>query len=186
MDQAIVHYKNAIDLSPEEAFYYNSLAYAYSENKQYDKAEEYYLLCVKMDSTNVVRYIELANFYRDELKNYKQAEIWFNKASSIDPSNYKISEGLGYMYMRMDNKKKAEESFLKAVELAPDVAWNYYNLACLYSVNGVNKKAFEWLEQSFQKGMEDLEHIKVDPDMDPIRNTAEFKALVKKYLKADL
>jgi tetratricopeptide (TPR) repeat protein len=186
MPQAVVHFNKAITLDPDEPAYYNSLAYAYSENKEYDKAEENYMKCIKLDSMNPVRYIELADFYRDVTRNYKRAEKYFNMALLLDPRNYRIYEGLGYMYMRMEEVKNAEESFIKSIELAPNIAWNYYNLACLFSVNKNNKKAFEWLEKAFQKGMQDIEHIKVDPDMDPIRNTPEFKALVKKYLNTEL
>jgi protein O-mannosyl-transferase len=186
MDLGVEHYNKAIQIKPNDAAYYNALAYAYSENKQFELAEKNYLISLKLDSINPVRYIELADFYRDDTKNYPKAEEYFNKALKLNPGDYQISEGLGYLYMRMGNKKKAEEAFTKSVEQAPDVAWNYYNLACLFSVNGNNKKAFEWLEQAFHKGMQNLEHIKTDPDMDPIRNTPEFKALVKKYFNVDL
>ncbi len=185
MPQAIIHYENAIRMKPGVAGHYNSLAYAYSENKQYDLAEQYYLKAIEVDPANPVRYIDLANLFRDEVKDYKKAELWFNKALELDPANYRIYEGLGYMYMRMENKKKAEEAFLKSIELGPDVAWNYYNLACLHSVNGSSKKALEWLEKALQKGMQDIEHMKVDSDLDPIRNLPEFKALMKKYLGVD-
>ena len=73
-----------------------------------------------------------------------EAVFAIEAALELDPANYRIYEGLGYMYMRMENKKKAEEAFLKSIELGPDVAWNYYNLACLHSVNGSSKKALEW------------------------------------------
>jgi len=52
--------------------------------------------------------------------------------------------GLCYYRFPLSNKKqmiKAESSFLKAIEIAPDYYWSHYNLACLYFDQAYYEKA---------------------------------------------
>ena len=58
---------------------------------------------------------------------------------------------------------------------------NYYDAACLYSIMNEKELALKHLDLSFQKGYRDFNHIKVDDDMDNIRELPEFKNLVQKY-----
>src|SRR6185312_5978740 len=57
----------------------------------------------------------------------------------------------------------------------------YYNMACIGSLDKKTKEALENLELSFQNGYKDYDHILQDTDLDNIRNTEEFKQLIKKY-----
>jgi hypothetical protein len=55
----------------------------------------------------------------------------------------------------------------------------FYNLACFYSLNGIKEKAYENLEIAFKERPELKEWAQKDPDMQPICEEAEFKALMK-------
>jgi tetratricopeptide (TPR) repeat protein len=57
----------------------------------------------------------------------------------------------------------------------------YYNMACLESLDNKPKEALKNLELSFQKGYTDYDHLLQDTDLDSIRNTEDFKQLLKKY-----
>jgi tetratricopeptide (TPR) repeat protein len=183
---SIYHYNKALKLAPDVASTYQDLAYVYEADNQNDKAEQAFLKAISLDPKNAARLVALADFYRDKTKDYSSAESWLAKAVALDPANYLIYEGYGYLYLRMGNYKKAEENFQKAIETAPEVAWNYYNLACFYSLTGNSKKALQWLEKSFIKGMNNTEHMKTDHDLDPIRSEPAFKSLFKKYFNIDL
>lgn len=180
------HYNKALVLSPNDPAIYSNMGYAYTEAGDLSQAETCYIKALDLEPKNTARYIALGEFFRSDKKDYGKAEYYYKKAIELDADNYRIYEGMGYLYIRMENTKKAAEAFNKAIELAPDVAWNYYNLACLYSLSGNTKKALVSLEQAFQKGMQDLGHIKIDTDLDPIRQDAGFKALMKKYFSVDL
>jgi len=54
-----------------------------------------------------------------------------------------------------------------------------YNLACFYSLHGMKEKAYENLEIAFRERPELKEWAQKDPDMKPICEEADFKALVK-------
>lgn len=46
---------------------------------------------------------------------------------------------------------------------------------------GEKEKALSYLRQSLENGYRHFAHIKCDRDLDNIRNTAEFKALINDY-----
>lgn len=59
----------------------------------------------------------------------------------------------------------------------PDVL---YNLACAYSLKGEKKKALQTLKRAVEKGFKEVELLKTDPDLVPVRKEDEFKVLLEK------
>ncbi len=57
----------------------------------------------------------------------------------------------------------------------------YYNNACLYSLANLKEKAIQELELAFQYGYNNIALMKKDSDLDNIRDTSEFNALVDQY-----
>jgi adenylate cyclase len=77
-------------------------------------------------------------------------------------------------------KDRAHEQIaliLKSTNIDPIV---YYNVACVYSILNEPKPALAMLKTSMDKGNNPGEAINTDPDFKNIRNTAEFKELVKR------
>lgn len=60
----------------------------------------------------------------------------------------------------------------------------YYNLACIYSLGGDKKKALEYLTMAVDKGYKNHLWMQKDKDLDNLRDTEEFKALMKKLESA--
>lgn len=57
---------------------------------------------------------------------------------------------------------------------------NYYNLACIYSLNKQTKKAFEAFEKSINDwGYTNYSHAKTDTDLDNIRSNKQFIELMQ-------
>ena len=63
-------------------------------------------------------------------------------------------------------------------------AGSYYDAACLYSRMQDKTNALRCLEKSFELGYNRFAHVERDFDMDFLRDTEEFKALVSKYKSA--
>lgn len=64
----------------------------------------------------------------------------------------------------------------------------FYNLACLFSLMGKKHQALHFLRKAIKAGYSDLHWLKKDKELDLIRNTKEFKHLIKhleKKLKAE-
>ncbi len=64
-----------------------------------------------------------------------------------------------------------------------DLASDYYDVATLYSLMADRDKAIDYLEKAFEAGCTYFGLIHWDDQLDNIRDTREFKALVDKYEK---
>ena len=71
--------------------------------------------------------------------------------------------------------------YYKVISIDPKFTNAYYNIACLASIDKKTREALENLEISFQNGFKDYDHLQKDTDLDNIRNTDEYKQLIKKY-----
>ena len=97
------------------------------------------------------------------------------------PEGYDSYSGLAYTYVRMERYEESLATFMKAIDLAPDVSFNYYNVACYYAIQGITDEAFEWLKTALDKGFDYFEHLRTDPDIAILRESEEFEKLIKKY-----
>ena len=86
-----------------------------------------------------------------------------------------------YAYCYLGDNTKAIETLDKA--LKKDAKGNYYDAACLYSIMGDKEKAIFYLRKTLENGYRNFNHIKRDRDLNNIRSTAEYKALMDEYEK---
>lgn len=77
--------------------------------------------------------------------------------------------------------KEAEEWMDKIIASDPEDAGHYYDRACLYSRMGRLEESIAALRVSFEKGYRSFSHIRLDDDMDAVRDLPEFKALIEEY-----
>ena len=109
------------------------------------------------------------------------AEIYFLKALEIDSTLGQAYDDLNRLYFKTKKWDKAEENLLKWIQINPNKAVNYYNLACVKSIQGEVQKGLEYLEESFKKGYQNLNNIKSDSDIENLRGTETYQELLKQY-----
>jgi|WetSurMetagenome_2_1015567.scaffolds.fasta_scaffold01676_6 TolB-like protein/tetratricopeptide (TPR) repeat protein len=66
----------------------------------------------------------------------------------------------------------------RAHDMAPDDDSVLYNLTCVYSVGGQTEKALDCLEQTVRAGFTGRDWLEHDADLDAIRHTERFKAIL--------
>ena len=66
----------------------------------------------------------------------------------------------------------------QAQELSPNDPLMLYNIACVYSRLGEPRRAIEALRQAIAAGYENFSWLRNDPDLDALRDEADFKALM--------
>lgn len=76
--------------------------------------------------------------------------------------------------------EKAAEAYLQHLASMPADSNTWYNLACCLSLAGRKDDAMKALEEATRRGFTDVEHMKTDTDLDPLRKRKSFKALMKK------
>ncbi len=197
---AVADLNKAIELSPKFFFAYQVLVSLYDRMSQFHPAVEMGYRMLKADSSftyTFLAYKVLARAYFN-LGKIDSAGYYVNKTVGMinsDPQNKGImAEDLGAIggyYSDTKNYPKAIEFYLKGMnyvsenkefhDLVADSAFAYYNISCCYSLMTDKSNALKYFELSLQNGFKDFRHIGEDTDLDNIRSSAEFTAIMKKY-----
>ena len=117
-----------------------------------------------------------------KLAEYDKAVVAFQKALAIDPEFFDARYNLSIVYALKGDLDRSISSFEELVAGQPTNASAYYNIACLYARQNQTEQATEWLKKAIDRGYDNWEHLKADPDMQTIRHTMYFKNLVKQHI----
>ena len=142
-----------------------------------EEAIEDYTMAITLEPNEAYAYLNRGALYRLKGENAK-AESDFKQVVRLD-SIPEEADCSFYAYYYLGQKDKAIE-VLNTV-LDKDKKGNCYDAACLYSVMGEKEKALSYLRQSLEDGYKRFAHIKRDRDLINIRNTEEFKVLLKEF-----
>lgn len=142
-----------------------------------EEAIEDYTMAITLEPNEAYAYLNRGVLYRLKGENAK-AESDFKQVVRLD-SIPEDAECSFYAYYYLGQKDKAIE--VLNTMLDKDKKGNCYDAACLYSVMGEKEKALSYLRQSLEDGYRRFAHIKRDRDLINIRNTEEFKVLLKEF-----
>jgi ubiquinone/menaquinone biosynthesis C-methylase UbiE len=99
---------------------------------------------------------------------------WFAPADEdLDRRFHSAYEAKDYQVALETAEKMYEDLFPRFVDTV-------YNIACMHSRLGDEKKAFDWLERAVDAGFWDPKKMMEDEDLKPLRGTRRFRALVRK------
>jgi hypothetical protein len=65
------------------------------------------------------------------------------------------------------------------IELDPGNSGNYYNIAVLFALQNQVSESIAWLKKAIDRGYRNWELIKTDQDLANIRNSEDYKQLIK-------
>lgn len=175
--EAIKTMSDYIANTPDEPAGYYQRGWFKDHSGDIEGALEDYTMAITLQPNVAYAYLNRGVLYRLKGENAK-AESDFKQVVRLD-SIPEEAECSFYAYYYLGQKDKAIE-ILNTI-LDKDKKGNCYDAACLYSVMGEKEKALSYLRQSLEDGYRRFAHIKRDRDLNNIRNTVEFKVLLKEY-----
>ena len=175
--EAIKTMSDYIANTPDEPAGYYQRGWFKDHSGDIEGALEDYTMAITLQPNEAYAYLNRGVLYRLKGENAK-AESDFKQVVHLD-SIPEEADCSFYAYYYLGQKDKAIE-ILNTI-LDKDKKGNCYDAACLYSVMGEKVKALSYLRQSLEDGNRRFAHIKRDRDLDNIRNTEEFKLLLKEY-----
>lgn len=175
--EAIKTMSDYIANTPDEPAGYYQRGWFKDHSGDIEGALEDYTMAITLQPNEAYAYLNRGVLYRLKGENAK-AESDFKQVVRLD-SIPEEAECSFYAYYYLGQKDKAIEVLNTALD--KDKKGNCYDAACLYSVMGENEKALSYLRQSLENGYRRFAHIKRDRDLNNIRNTEEFKVLLKEY-----
>lgn len=175
--EAIKTMSDYIANTPDEPAGYYQRGWFKDHSGDIEGALEDYTMAITLQPNVAYAYLNRGVLYRLKGENAK-AESDFKQVVRLD-SIPEEAECSFYAYYYLGQKDKAIE-ILNTI-LDKDKKGNCYDAACLYSVMGEKEKALSYLRQSLEDGYRRFAHIKRDRDLNNIRNTEEFKVLLKEF-----
>nr|WP_307905819.1 tetratricopeptide repeat protein [Clostridium botulinum] len=138
-EEAIIQFRELIQLNPHNSIFYNNLAYVYKEQRKYDLAEELLLKSYNIDSTNEKTVLALVDIYI-VLGNYEKGMKFINKCIEENESDT-FKEIMYYLkliriYVNINNINMVVEIFNKVKNIILDeekvkeyVVWKLQKIA---------------------------------------------------------
>lgn len=175
--EAIKTMSDYIANTPDEPAGYYQRGWFKDHSGDIEGALEDYTMAITLQPNEAYAYLNRGVLYRLKGENTK-AESDFKQVVRLD-SIPEEADCSFYAYYYLGQKDKAIE--VLNTMLDKDKKGNCYDAACLYSVMGEKEKALSYLRQSLEDGYRRFAHIKRDRDLINIRNTEEFKVLLKEF-----
>jgi len=105
-----------------------------------------------LNPTNAIVWENLAQVYRQLINFAQGADQWaiasYQQAVVNDPINPKLRLDLGGLFYALGNYDEAQKIFRVAVELKPDYANGWYNLAAAYREDKKYQQAYQAMQQT--------------------------------------
>lgn len=178
-EEAIKVMDSYIAQNPEEYFPYYRRGWFKDHSGKTDEAIEDYTMAITLQPNDAYLYLSRGVLLLQK-GDKKKADEDFKQAVRLD-SVPDAPECAFYAYYYLGDKNKAIEMLDKA--LKKDAKANYYDAACLYSIMNDKDKAISYLQKALENGFRRFAHIKRDRDLNNIRSTAEYKAIMDEYEK---
>ena len=103
----------------------------------------------------------------------------FEEALADDPNDLDTLMYLANAYTRDGRIADGLALDCRLARLLPDEPTVHYNLACSYALLGEPDKAIGALEESVRKGYREPEHMRMDQDLDALRDDPRFQTILK-------
>ena len=182
MEKSIYHAKMAVTLEPYSASYSSWLAMLYYFNKQYDRAEFWAGKSLELNKDIIFGKLVLGWTYLEKKQYQKALEIHEQMPKTRD---YYLNF-LGYTYIKTGHRDKALAMWN---ELEKDPDNNQVNPACkglLAGMLGYHDRAFELLDEAYEKKIYPIIHIETFSSAEFIRNDPRYYELLKKMNLPDI
>lgn len=179
LDLAIADFNAAVEDAPKEGYCYYRRGWTYEMQGERKKAMEDYNMGLEMTQDYPYLYLMRGELLLLEGKK-TEADADFEMVVQKDTiADNGSCRQYALYFLGRDNE--AKEWMNKIIEDDPENYGNYYDQACLYSRMGRLEESIAALRKSFEKGYRSFSHIRLDDDLDAVRDLPEFKALMEEY-----
>ncbi len=185
-EEALTASKKAIELDPNNFTGYWTIGLIYCIKDRDREAVDLFEKVIELNPDFLVAYNNLMIVYERLGEKEKYAALVENTLTEIIPRylSKHPDDASKYMFYaitlaRTGKDQQARVQAAKALELSPDDPVMMYNAACFYSRLGEKGLALEMFKKAVGMGFESYEWIRVDPDLDNIRDEPEYIEIIK-------
>ncbi len=111
---------------------------------------------------------------------------FYDRVLARSPDQVNVLRALGELLARKGDWNRSLQVVERLITLRPHDGIAHYNLACSLAMQGASSRAIDALAQAIDFGYSDFGHLEVDPDLDGLRHLPAYRALVRRYRKAQM
>jgi tetratricopeptide (TPR) repeat protein len=176
--EAIQHYFEAIRINPyfADAHYYLGNALAALNRKE--EAIVHYNKALDINPEFVEAIVNIGVTF-EEQGNIAEAIEHYDKALAIKPMTPLALENLARINKNRKEYQSAIHFYKEILKVMPGNPVVYYNLACVYALQNKTEEALGWLKKAVNNGFNNWNLLKTDHELENIRDTSDYKALIK-------
>jgi len=178
VDPAFEHLSRAVQLKPDFTEAIVRLKFITKIRDEVDAKIKKLQLQLASDPENPFIHYRIA-LENKKIRRTDKAFDFIQKALSIKPDFPQALQILAIIYTDKKEYDLAIHCFKEAIKLEPRNSYYYYNIACIYSIQNKTVLSLEWLQKAVDNGYNNWKRIKEDKDLENIRSTPEFQALIK-------
>lgn len=162
-EEAVSQFRKVVQLTPDNIRGYNNLGGIYLYLERWSEAEEIFNQALRI-RPDYVTYVNLGNLYFLHKQQYGNAAKMFEKALKLNSSDYRIWASLASAYWSVQNTKKANWVYERAIRKAeadrkinPQNATVLSHLASFYAMTEQREKAEQLVNLSLKYAPEAVE-----------------------------
>lgn len=175
-DEAIAEMTRARELDPLSAGINAYLANRLMVARRYDQAFEAAERSIELDESRSGGHVQLGHVYAAKGQ-YREAIACFQDGIKLGDYSPDTQIYLGAAYAKGGERQKAL-AILKQLETRKEYVSSA--LAVLYVALGEREKALTLLERAYLEHDSQLQFLRIDPELDPLRSEPRFEELVRR------
>ena len=183
-EEAAASARKAIELDPDDFIAHWTLGRIHFANGEYEQAYEVYQRVVKLKPEFLNAYSDLRmtcqRLEREDEANRARNELLERMPTYLlqNPDDARQRMLYATVLAEVNRRDDAVRECSLAIESSPGDPVMLYNVVCVYSRLGEPQRAIETLRQAIAAGYENFPWLHNDPDLDPLRDHPDFRALV--------
>ena len=178
--EAELSYNKAISLDSANFYPWQNLGRLYLDQNKYAESAACFKKAVQIKPKDLYCWNNLLDMLEEAGLEEEQIE-WLKMKQVSFPENIYIHGEITSLYLKRKDYPNAELYLIQSIKLNPtSPSLNYY-IAGMYSLWNKKDSAIHYLEIAFINGFDNFQRLETDSDMDNIRNSPVFIALIKKY-----
>jgi len=157
LEEAIEHYRIAIQIQPDYVLAHHNLGFAYYASRSYDKAVEQYDHAIRLQPDFAEAHNGLGIVY-GEMGLMGKAIEQYRIVIRLKPDSANAYTNLGNIYLKLGNVDGAVEQYRMAIRIRPDFAEPYNNIGVIYATMGLPDKAVEYFAMAVRLSPENPDY----------------------------
>ncbi len=176
-ERAITCYQQVLKINENNNDVRMQIGIIYFNLSQYESAIDNLEEAIELNDSDLNAYYYLGLSYR-RLENLGSSSAAFDRALSLKPESSTVLHAYGELLHHFQDYKAAILKYQTLVDLAPNDATAWYDLACCQSLNGNIDLAISALQKAIEIDPDDLKKSALtDPDFSLIRQDVAFENL---------